>query len=245
MIGVEALLRWSSQEYGIVAPIKFIPLLEETGVMEIVGEWVLRTACEKAKQWQMEGLSTITIAVNISMVQFRQMNFVATIEAALRDSQLAPEYLKIELTESMLMDQSDATIEKLLAVRAMGVKIEADDFGTGYSSLSYLKKLPVDILKIDRSFITDVHKSSDSAAIVTAIMAMAYSLKLDVIAEGVEEIEELKYLSALNCHLIQGYLFSKPLPEEELKKVMLDPDYFKKILAVENSDDAAVKGLAI
>jgi len=240
MVGVEALLRWSSQEYGIVSPMKFIPLLEETGVMEIVGEWVLNTACQKVKQWHEEGYEPITIAVNISMVQFRQMNFVKTVEIALNKSQLDPKYLKLELTESMLMDQSDASVEKLLAVRALGVMIEADDFGTGYSSLSYLKKLPVDILKIDRSFITDVHKSSDSAAIVTAIMAMAYSLKLDIIAEGVEEIEELKFLSALNCHYIQGYLFSKPLAEDDLKKVMSDPDHFCKILQEANTQDMAV-----
>jgi len=242
MIGVEALLRWSSQDHGLVSPVKFIPVLEETGVMAIVGEWVLKTACLKARQWQSAGYAPITVAVNISMVQFRRLDFVKSVENALSESQLDPKYLKIELTESMLMDQSTSSIEKLMAVRALGVHVEADDFGTGYSSLSYLKKLPVDILKIDRSFIMDVHKSSDSAAIVTAIMSLAHSLKLGVIAEGVEQIEELKFLSALNCHIIQGYLFSKPLPEDELMKVMADPDFFRNKLLQANTGDVAASG---
>jgi len=241
MVGVEALLRWNSQDYGLVSPIKFIPLLEDTGVMTIVGEWVMKTSCLKAKQWQDDGYASIAIAVNISMVQFRQLNFVKTVEEALKESQLDPKYLKLELTESLLMDQSDACVEKLLAVRALGVHIEADDFGTGYSSLSYLKKLPIDVLKIDRSFITDVHKSSDSAAIVTAIMALGHSLKMNVIAEGVEEIEELKFLAALNCHFIQGYLFSKPIIEDDLKAVMTDPEFFRrKLMAVNSNNEAAV-----
>ncbi|NOY67072.1 MAG: EAL domain-containing protein [Gammaproteobacteria bacterium] len=240
MTGVEALLRWDSQDYGVVSPVKFIPLLEETGVMAIVGEWVMKAVCEKAKQWQDEGYDPVTVAINISIVQFRKMNFVKTVEEALVQSELEPQYLKLELTESLLMDQSDTCVKKLLAVRALGVSIEADDFGTGYSSLSYLKRLPIDILKIDRSFITDVHKSSDSAAIVTAIMAMAYSLKLDVIAEGVEQIEELRFLSALNCNLIQGYLFSKPLSESDLKNVMSDPDYFRNKLLEINENNTAI-----
>ena len=230
MIGVEALLRWNNAEYGIVSPVKFIPILEESGVMSIVGEWVMETACRKLKSWHDSGFAKITIAVNISVVQFRQRNFVDTVRVALKESGLEAQYLKLELTESMLMDQSEVAIQKLNAIRNLGVNIEADDFGTGYSSLSYLKKLPIDILKIDRSFITDVDKSSDSAAIVTAISALAHSLKLTVIAEGVETMGELKFLSALNCHLIQGFLLSKPLPEPALIQVLEDPQYFQKLL---------------
>ena len=230
MIGVEALLRWQNSEYGIVSPVKFIPILEESGVMSIVGEWVMKTACKKVKSWHDSGYEKITMAVNISVVQFRQRNFVETVKIALEESNLDPQYLKLELTESMLMDQSDVAIQKLNAVRSMGVRIEADDFGTGYSSLSYLKKLPIDVLKIDRSFVMDVNKSSDSAAIVTAISALAHSLKLMVIAEGVETMGELKFLSALNCHLIQGFLLSKPLPEADLVKILQSPDHFRNLL---------------
>ncbi|HEC30283.1 MAG TPA: EAL domain-containing protein [Gammaproteobacteria bacterium] len=226
IFGVEALLRWQDPESGIIPPARFIPILEESGFMSIVGEWVLRTACMKAREWQDIGYAPMAMAVNISMVQFKQINFVETVENALLKSGLAPEYLKLEITESMLMDQSDVSIRKLDAIRDLGVFIEADDFGTGYSSLSYLKKMPVDVLKIDRSFITDVHKSSDSAAIVTAIIALAFSLKLTVIAEGVEQIEELRYLSALNCNLIQGFFFSKPVGEEALLGMLQNPTYF-------------------
>jgi len=230
MIGVEALLRWNNSEYGIVSPVKFIPILEESGVMSIVGEWVMKTACKKVKSWHDAGYEKISMAVNISVVQFRQRNFVETVKLALEESNLDPKYLKLELTESMLMDQSDVAIQKLNSVREIGVHIEADDFGTGYSSLSYLKKLPIDVLKIDRSFVTDVDKSSDSAAIVTAISALAHSLKLMVIAEGVETMGELKFLSALNCHLIQGFLLSKPLPEAELVNILESPQHFQNLL---------------
>jgi len=239
MTGVEALLRWNNDHYGIVSPVDFIPLLEESGFMSIVGEWVLLEACRKAQQWQDEGYAPITIAVNVSMVQFRQINFVDTVKSALVQSGLDVKWLKLELTESMLMENNDICMQKLNALRDMGIAIEIDDFGTGYSSLGYLKKLPIDILKVDRSFVTDIHLGNDGAAIVTAIMAMAHSLKMDVIAEGVETIEELKFLSALNCKYIQGYYFSKPLTDAALKEVMAQPDYFLNKLNPDSEQEAA------
>jgi diguanylate cyclase (GGDEF)-like protein len=241
MMGVEALLRWKSDEYGIVPPYKFIPILEETGFITIVGKWVLLTACKKAVEWQQMGYEPMTMSVNISVVQFRRLQFVDSVRDALVESGLDPKYLKIEITESVIMDQNDASVKKLEAIRELGVSIAADDFGTGYSSLSYLKKLPIDILKIDRSFVTDIHKTQDGAAIATAIAALAHSLKLGIIAEGVEEIEELNFLVALSCNYIQGYFFSKPLFEDDLLAVMDDKDYFiNKLIAAREQNQAAL-----
>jgi EAL domain-containing protein (putative c-di-GMP-specific phosphodiesterase class I) len=240
MTGVEALLRWNNHEYGIVSPAKFIPILEESGFITIVGDWVLKTACRKAVDWQQQGFEPMTMSVNISIVQFRRLQFVDIVRDALRQSGLDPKYLKLEITESILMDQSDACIQKLESIRDLGVSIAADDFGTGCSSLSYLKKLPIDILKIDRSFVMDVHKSSDSAAIVTAIAALAHSLKLGIVAEGVEQIEELNFLAALSCNYIQGFFFSKPLLENDLLDVMHNKDYFlEKMDAAREQNQAA------
>lgn len=241
MIGVEALLRWNNQDYGIVSPDKFIPILEETGFITIVGNWVLRTACRKAVEWQQMGYDPIAMSVNISIIQFRRLQFVDTVRLALEETGLDPKYLKIEITESVLMDQNDASIKKLEAVKALGVSIAADDFGTGYSSLSYLKKLPIDILKIDRSFVMDIHKSQDGAAIATAIAALAHSLRLGIIAEGVEEIEELNFLVALSCNYIQGYFFSRPLFEDDLLAVMDDKDFFvNKLMDAREQNQSAV-----
>ncbi len=226
MMGVEALLRWQNEEYGIVSPLKFIPILEESGYINMVGAWVLKTACHKAVEWQRMGFEPILMSVNVSIIQYRSLKFIDSVKAALQESGLDPKYLKLEITESVLMDQSDASVKKMESIRALGVSIAADDFGTGYSSLSYLKKLPIDTLKIDRSFVMDVHKSSDSAAIVTAIVSLAHSLRLNIIAEGVEQLEELNFLSALSCSYIQGYFFSKPLTERALLEVLSDPDFF-------------------
>ncbi len=242
MMGVEALLRWNNKEYGNVTPARFIPVLEESGFMSIVGEWVLQTACRKAVEWQRQGCAPMMISVNVSIIQFRRLQFVDSVRNALSDSGLDPKLLKLEITESILMDQSDACVQKLQSIRELGVSIAADDFGTGYSSLSYLKKLPIDILKIDRSFVKDVHKSSDSAAIVTAIAALAHSLKLGIIAEGVEQVEELRFLSALRCNYIQGFYFSKPLSEEDLVAVMNDSQYFLNKLDAASVVNQAVSG---
>lgn len=242
MIGVEALLRWSNEEYGIVSPDRFIPILEETGFISIVGDWVLVTACKKAMDWQEMGYEPMTMSVNISIIQFRRLEFVDSIKRALQETGLDPKYLKLEITESTLMDQSDACLQKLNSIRELGVSIAADDFGTGYSSLSYLKKLPIDILKIDRSFIMDLDKSSDSAAIVTAIAALAHSLKLSVVAEGVERVEELNFLAALSCNYIQGYIFSKPVVEEELLEIMNNKHFFLDKLDAAREKNLAASG---
>ncbi|MDH5601755.1 MAG: EAL domain-containing protein, partial [Gammaproteobacteria bacterium] len=183
-------------------------------------------------QWQDQGLEPLRVSVNVSSLQFKQGNFVKCIELALKDSGLSADYLEIELTESCLMSDVTRNIDVLNEIKKMGIAISIDDFGTGYSSLSYLKKFPIDTLKIDRSFITNVQDRSanDNAGIVTAIMALSHSLRLDVVAEGVETAQELSYLHALGCKTIQGFLFSKPLTVEEFTKIQQDSMHMKKIL---------------
>lgn len=228
IIGVEALLRWQNPDMGLVSPAAFIPLAEETGLIVAIGEWALYTACAQAKAWQTLGLAPLEVAVNLSSVQFRQRKLNDTIEKALQAADLAPQYLKLELTESMIMQQAQDTIATLHQFKEMGLGLSVDDFGTGYSSLSYLKRFPLDTLKIDRSFIKDITSDPDDAAITTAIIAMAHSLNLKVIAEGVETQAQLDFLSAHRCDAIQGYLLSKPLAADALFEI-LQPD--KRLLA--------------
>lgn len=230
--GMEALIRWMHPERGIVSPIEFIPLLEESGMIVEAGDWVLRESCRLNKQWQDQGLEPLRVSVNVSSVQFKQGDFIERIELALKDSGLSADYLEVELTESCLMDDATKNIELLHEIKKMGVAISIDDFGTGYSSLSYLKKFPIDTLKIDRSFITNVQdrRGGDNAAIVTAIMALSHSLRLDVVAEGVETAQELAYLHALGCKTIQGFLFSKPLSVDEFTKIQQDSMHMKNVL---------------
>jgi len=230
--GMEALIRWMHPERGIVSPLEFIPLLEESGMIVEAGDWVLRESCRLNKLWQEQGLEPLRVSVNVSSVQFKQGDFVERIELALKETGLASEYLEVELTESCLMDDVTKNIDVLYEIKKMGVAISIDDFGTGYSSLSYLKKFPIDTLKIDRSFITNVQdrSGSDNAAIVTAIMALSHSLRLDVVAEGVETAQELAYLHALGCKTIQGFLFSKPLSVDEFTRIQQDSMHMKNIL---------------
>ena len=230
--GMEALIRWNHPERGIVSPVEFIPLLEESGMIVEVGDWVLRESCKLNKHWQDQGLEPLRVSVNVSSVQFKQGDFIERIELALKDSGLPSEYLEVELTESCLMDDVTKNIDVLHEIKKMGVAISIDDFGTGYSSLSYLKKFPIDTLKIDRSFITNVQdrRGGDNAAIVTAIMALSHSLRLDVVAEGVETAQELAYLHALGCKTIQGFLFSKPLSVDEFTKIQKDSMHMKNVL---------------
>jgi EAL domain-containing protein (putative c-di-GMP-specific phosphodiesterase class I) len=231
--GMEALIRWKHPERGIVSPVEFIPLLEESGMIVEVGDWVLRESCKLNKHWQDQGLEPLRVSVNVSSVQFKQGDFIERIELALKDSGLSSDYLEVELTESCLMDDVTKNIDVLHQIKKMGVSISIDDFGTGYSSLSYLKKFPIDTLKIDRSFITNVQdrRGGDNAAIVTAIMALSHSLRLDVVAEGVETAQELAYLHALGCKTIQGFLFSKPLSVDEFTKIQKDSMHMKNVLA--------------
>jgi diguanylate cyclase (GGDEF)-like protein/PAS domain S-box-containing protein len=222
--GLEALLRWQHPELGLVPPDKFIRIAENSGLITPIGEWVLRTACSQARRWQDEGLPPLPVAVNVSAVQFRQQGFRELIGRVLSKTGLGCQYLELELTESLLLSNADMTSSVLRELKDMGLKLAIDDFGTGYSSLSYLKQFPFSKLKIDRSFIRDVAVNSDDAAITTAIISMAKSLSLKVIAEGVENEAQMSFLRALRCDEIQGYYFSKPLTVDEVSaKLRGDP----------------------
>lgn len=224
IIGVEALIRWQSPERGLVAPAEFIPLLEETGLIVPVGEWVLRSACAQNRAWQIEGLAPIRVSINLSALQFRQPDFAETIARILQETDLDPgwEGLEMELTESLLVNNVEETIKTLHKLRAMRIKVSIDDFGTGYSSLTYLKRFPLFGLKIDRSFVSDLSINPEDAAIVAAIIALAHSLKLKVIAEGVETLEQLRFLRELKCDEMQGYLFSPPMPAADVAALLRD-----------------------
>ncbi|SFL12700.1 diguanylate cyclase (GGDEF) domain-containing protein [Paenibacillus sp. 1_12] len=220
IIGMEALLRWKHPNLGLIPPSDFIPLAEETGLIIQIGEWVLRTACKQNVAWQQAGYEPMRMAVNISPIQFHQTSFVDVVLEALENSGLDPQYLELEITEGIAMFQVDQVIHKLQTLRSHGVQISIDDFGTGYSSLTYLKKFPIHKLKIAQEFVRDLTFDPDNAAIVQAIIAMAHSLKLDVIAEGVETHEQLEFLTSVQCREIQGYIYSRPLPAHELTQMM-------------------------
>ena len=215
IIGLEALIRWQHPEAGLVPPDKFIAVAENSGLILPIGEWVLRTACSQAQKWRDDGLS-VPVAVNVSAIQFRQGGFCELIKRVLEETGLPPQLLELELTESLLLSSADMTFSVLQDLEEMGVKLAIDDFGTGYSSLSYLKKLRVNKLKIDRSFIRDIATDSDDAAITTAIINMAKSLKLKVIAEGVEDEAQMSFLREHQCDEFQGFYFSKPLQAGEI-----------------------------
>ena len=209
--GLEALLRWRHPELGLVPPDKFIRIAENSGLIVPIGEWVLRTACRQAQKWQNEGLPAVTVAVNVSAVQFRQEDFCALVRRVLHETGLTPKYLELELTEGLLLENADLTLSVVQQLKAMGLTLAIDDFGTGYSSFSYLRQFRVSNLKIDRSFIRDVAVNPDDAAITAAIISLAKSLRLKVIAEGVENEAQMSFLRAHQCDEIQGYYFSKPL----------------------------------
>jgi EAL domain-containing protein (putative c-di-GMP-specific phosphodiesterase class I) len=216
IVGFEALLRWQHPELGTIAPDRFMGIAENSGLILPIGAWVLRTACSQARKWQDEGLCATPVAVNVSAVQFRQPGFREVVSRVLSETGLACQYLELEVTESLLLSNADMTSSVLRELKGMGLKLAIDDFGTGYSSLSYLKQFPFSKLKIDRSFIRDVAVNSDDAAITTAIISMAKSLSLKVIAEGVENEAQMSFLRKLGCEEIQGYYFSKPLTAEEI-----------------------------
>lgn len=220
--GMEALLRWQSAEHGLVAPGEFIPLLEETGLILPVGNWVLRAACEQARAWQKAGFPATRVAVNLSALQFRQPDLAGTILDILRGGDLdpVPGSLELELTESLLVRNVEGAIATLSGLREMGVHISIDDFGTGYSSLSYLKRFPINSLKIDQSFVRDISDGCDDGTIAGAIIALGHSLGLQVVAEGVETVEQLGYLRKARCDEMQGYLFSRPVPAGEMTRLL-------------------------
>jgi diguanylate cyclase (GGDEF)-like protein/PAS domain S-box-containing protein len=214
--GVEALLRWQHPQMGLVPPGDFIGVAESSGLIVPIGEWVLRTACSQARKWRDAGLPQVPVAVNVSAIQFRQQGFCDLIRRVLRESNLAPESLELELTEGLLLTNADVGFTLIQELREMGVKLTIDDFGTGYSSLGYLRHFKVNRLKIDRSFVRDVPANVDDSAITTAIIEMARALNLDVVAEGVENVEQLDFLRAQRCYEIQGFYFSRPVPVEQM-----------------------------
>jgi diguanylate cyclase (GGDEF)-like protein len=214
--GAEALVRWNHPEFGLLAPDKFIPLADETGQIIEIGEWVLNQACMQAKSWHHMGLYPMTISVNVSAVQLGQPQLLNQVADALGKSGLDPACLELEITESVLMQDAEASINMLGALKDMGIKISVDDFGTGFSSLSYLKRFPIDILKIDKSFTRDIDRDTDNSSIVTAIIALAKSLNLSVLAEGVESKEQLGFLRKEKCDRVQGFYYSRPVNPEAL-----------------------------
>ena len=221
IVGVEALLRWQHPELGLVPPDRFISIAENCGLIVPIGEWVLKTACVQARKWHDEGLAAVPIAVNVSAVQFRQDGFRDLIKNVLLETGLPPQCLELELTESLLLTNADVMFSVLRELNEMGLQLTIDDFGTGYSSLSYLKQFPVKKLKIDRSFIRNVAVNPSDAAITTAIIGMAKSLDLKVIAEGVENEAQISFLREHRCDEIQGYYFSKPLTAAEVADRLL------------------------
>ncbi|OYY78723.1 MAG: hypothetical protein B7Y33_05220 [Hydrogenophilales bacterium 16-62-9] len=221
IVGVEALLRWRSPRNGLVAPDTFIPLLEETGLIVPVGAWVLRTACGQAAAWAHAGLD-LTMAVNLSPRQFYDVGLAAVIRSALDDAGLPADQLELEVTESLLMEDSVSSQTALANIKRMGVKISMDDFGTGYSSLAYLKRFPLDTLKIDRAFVKDVGVDLDDTAIVRAVIALSHNLRLTVVAEGVETREQLGFLREARCDQAQGYFISRPMDAASFEAWMME-----------------------
>jgi diguanylate cyclase (GGDEF)-like protein/PAS domain S-box-containing protein len=218
--GAEALIRWTHPTRGLISPGQFIPVAEECGLILPIGKWVLREACKQARTWVDAGLPLATMAVNISAMEFQEENFLEGVFAILKDTGLDPRSLELELTESVLMKRAESAASVLQTLRARGVQIAVDDFGTGYSSLSYLKRFPVDVLKIDQSFVRQITTTPDETTIVTAVMSMGRSLKLRVVAEGVETQKELAFLQAHQCEEAQGYYFSRPVLPQQFAKLL-------------------------
>lgn len=219
--GSEALIRWNHPKLGLVSPGEFIPLAEETGLIEEIGSWVLRTACKQNKKWQRMGMEDLVVSVNVSANQFSQPRFVNEVKEALWESGLDAQYLTLELTESTMLRNLDYSINVMKALQELGVKVSIDDFGTGYSSLSYLKDLPINTLKIDRSFINNLRSDTSDIAIVKAIITMGQGLSVKVVAEGVETKEQIEVLKELKCHYAQGFYINRPLSIEDFEENLL------------------------
>jgi len=213
IIGFEALLRWNSAEYGAISPVRFIPLAEQCGIIRSIGQWVLREACQFVKKLDDLGRGDIYVAVNVSPRQLIDNDFVDIVRRVLEEANIKPGQLELEITENVLLVSLEEVICKLEDLQAMGVRLSLDDFGTGYSSLTYLQRLPVNTLKIDKSFIDMIMMEQGQPAIIGSIIGMAHILKMNVVAEGVEKQQQLDYLSKNDCDCIQGYFFSRPVPE--------------------------------
>jgi len=224
LLGMEALLRWNHPTRGMISPAQFIPLAEETGLIVSIGEWVLRTACAQCRVWQQQGHESLNVAVNLSARQFLQRNLAASIQEVLQETGLDPAHLDLELTEGLVMQQAGMSATILRELKAMNIRISIDDFGTGYSSLSYLKRFPIDVLKIDQSFVRDIPDDPDDMAIAGTIITMAHSLGIKVVAEGVETEQQLKFMRENGCDAMQGYYLSRPLPAEQFEKFLKNGD---------------------
>ena len=222
--GAEALLRWEHPEFGLIPPADFIPFAEKSGLIIPIGEWVLRATCLQLKKWHANGFPKLNLAINVSPRQFQQPASIDTIVEILRETRVDPRCLELELTESSLMTNAEQVIKSLVKIKDMGIRLAIDDFGTGFSSLEYLRRLPLDTLKIDRSFVRDT-SNVDGAALVSSIVDLAHWLRLRVVAEGVETPEQLRFLQRVGCDNMQGYLFSRPLPGEQFKMLLGYPDY--------------------
>ncbi|HJY31231.1 MAG TPA: EAL domain-containing protein [Pyrinomonadaceae bacterium] len=222
LVGMEALVRWQHPSLGLLYPNEFVPLAEDNGLIIALGEWVMRTACAQSMSWQDAGLTPLTLSVNFSARQFQRPTFITDVARILKDTNLDPRWLELELTESSIMKDPEEAIEKLHELKLMGIKVAVDDFGTGYSSLNYLKRFPIDTLKIDKSFVSDVCKDPHDTAIVRAVIQLGHALDLTVIAEGVETKEQLQYLSALECDVLQGFLFSKALSASAFEELLVE-----------------------
>lgn len=220
IVGAEALIRWFQPRSGWVSPADFIPVAEDSGLIVPLTQWVLRQACEQAQAWRGMGLPPLCMSVNVSPIDFRQRDFVDNLAAILKQSGLPPARLELEITESVLMQNVDETVDILQKIKAMGVRLALDDFGTGYSSLSYLRRFPIDVLKIDQSFVRGLNVNSQDAQLISAIIGMGKSLELNIIAEGVETVEQLNFLKTQQCEEGQGFLFSKAVPPKDFAQML-------------------------
>lgn len=246
IVGMEALVRWHHPTLGFISPAEFIPLAEETGLILPLGEWVLRTACYQIKLWNEQGFPLLKVSVNLSAYQFQQQNLLETISKIIEETKIDPNYLELEMTESSIMKNETSAVTILHQLKEAGIKISIDDFGTGYSSLSHLKKLPLDVLKIDKSFVQDMTVSPDDASLVMTIITLAHNLGLKVIAEGVETEEQLRFLHLLRCDEWQGFLYSKPVPADQFEELLddnrqnrlpvLQLDFFRNLIHEETAE---------
>ena len=218
--GVEALVRWQHPELGMVSPDQFIPIAEESGRIVPLSQWVLREACRQNCAWQQQGLPALRMAVNLSARQFVDDNLLNDIVTALNEVGMNPSLLELEITESTMMQNTEKTVQTLVELRSMGIRVAIDDFGIAYSSLSHLKRFPIDIIKIDRSFVKDIPGDNADEAIIEAIIAMSKSLKMAVVAEGVETAKQVQFLRERGCNQMQGYFFSRPIPANDFAKLM-------------------------
>jgi diguanylate cyclase (GGDEF)-like protein len=222
IVGAEALVRWQDPERGLVPPMTFIPLAEETGAIIPMSEWVIREACDRTRAWKEQGFAPFRMSVNVSARLFQQYDLTKAILDILRQTNVGTESLELEITETVAMQNLDSTLETLWKLHGFSIRVAMDDFGTGYSSLAYLKKLPIHILKIDRAFIRDLDRNPDDQTIVKAILAMAHTLNIEVVAEGVERVEQRDLLRAFGCRLAQGFYFSRPVPAAEFTELLAE-----------------------